>query len=245
MARVASFSSRVKTTLTTSDNLTKLGTLREFPDGSLFRFALNGAGALTAGTMVQSVVPTSNHNNLACAVAVVGATSITVTLGATAVTANEYQDGYIYINDAGADTTTEGYLYRIASHPAADASATLAVTLYNDTPVHIALTTNSEATLTRNPFRNVIIHASPPTAEPLGIAPIAVAANTYFWCQTKGPAAVLTQGTLVIGDFCVPSATVDGAVMPSAAVETDGPPVGKVMSVNADGEKSLVRLMLE
>lgn len=244
MARVSSFTANVKTESST-DPITKLGTLREFPDGSKFRYTKNGAVALVAGRLVQSVVPTANHLNIACAATAAGATSVTVTLGATAVTANEYADGYIFINDAGADTSTEGYTYRIKEHPAADASATLALTLYNDSPVIIALTANSEATLVHNPFRNVIIHPSPPTSMVVGVAPRAIDANEYFWLQTAGPCAVLTSGTLVAGDFCVPGATVDGSVMPSAAVETDGPPVGRVMTVNADTEESLIYLTLD
>ncbi len=244
MARVASFAADVFTPHT--DQKVKLGTRREMPDGRVFRYAQLGASNVAAARVVQSVVPSSNHVNVAVAAAVAaGAVKITLTLGATAVVANEYADGYLYINDAGADVTTEGYLYRIASHPAADASAACEFTLYNDSPVVIALTTNSEASLHHNPFRKVIIHPSPPTAQALGICPVAVTANQYFWLQTRGPAAVLTQGTLVAGDFCAPSATVDGAVMPSAAFETDGPLVGLVMSVNADGEESLVDLRLE
>ena len=64
-----------------------------------------------------------------------GDTSITVTLGATAATKDQYADGYIYTND---NTTTsdrgEGQIYRIASNPAADGSATLAVTLAANDP---------------------------------------------------------------------------------------------------------------
>lgn len=228
-----------------SDPGVKLGYSYTAPDGSRYRLALNGAGAQAAGNLVQSVAVTANHLNIACAAALAGAYSITVTLGATAVTANEYKDGYVHINDAGADVTTQGYVYRIKSHPAANASATLVLTLYEDSPVKIALTANSEATLTRNPWRAVIIHPSPPTSLVLGVAPCAVGANEWFWVQTRGPCAVLTSGTVVAGDFVVPGATVDGSVMPSAAFETDGPLIGRVMTVNADTEHSLVYLALE
>lgn len=249
MARVASFSANVKTTHTEARH--KLGTLKEFPDGSMFRYALNGAVAQVAGRVVQSVVPTSAHVNIAVqAAAAVGDRTVNVTLGATAVVADEYADGYLYVNDAGADTTTEGYTYRIKSHPANAGSSTLAVTLYDDSPVLIALTTNSEVSLIHNKFAKVIIQPSPPTAQPVGVAPVAVAANAYFWCQTKGPCAVLTDGTIAQGKHVMCSDSVDGAVetwnitegTPNVEISF---PVGQVISVNATTEESLIDLRFE
>lgn len=229
----------------------KLGTFLDFPDGRRFRLALNGGSNVAAGRLVQSVVPSSNHVNVACSVAAAaGSYVVTPTLGATAVVADEYKDGYLYVNDAGADTTTEGYLYRIKSHPAAAASATCAFTLYEDSPLKIALTTNSEVSLVHNEFRAVIIHPSPPTADVVGVTTCAVLANEYCWLQTRGPAAVLTEGTIVQARSVVPSSTTDGAVAP--LVFTEGTPnteitavVGRVISVNATTEESLIRLTLE
>ena len=74
---------------------------------------------------------------------------------------------------------------------------------------------------------------------------LAVAIDAFGWLQTKGICAVLVQGTHVIGDFVVPSATVDGATMPSAAFETDGPYVGVVANLEADGEMGLVNLAID
>lgn len=209
-----------------------------------FRLAKNGAVALVAGRLLQSSLPIADHANMAVAAAAVGATTITVTLGATAVVANQYAGGYVYVNDAGADVTTEGYMYRVQSHPAADLSTAVVLTLAADTPIKIALTANSQLTLLANPYSGVLVHASPPTANLVGVAPVAVAANAFFYVQVAGPCAVLQQGTLIIGDLCAPSATVDGAVMPSAALETDGPSVGRVMTVNADGEEAAIWLAL-
>lgn len=228
----------------------KLGTPLDFPDGRRFRLALNGAVALTAGMVAQSVVPSANHVNIAVqAAADVNTFVVSVTLGATAVVANEYTDGYLYVNDAGADTTTEGYLYRIKSHPAAAASGTLAVTLYEDSPLHIALTTNSEVTLIHNRYRAVIVMPTTPTAEVIGVAPTAVPANAYFWVQTRGPAAVITSGTLVQARSAMAGGA-SGAVTPW--ILTEATPntelqkaIGLVISVNATTEKSLIQLLLE
>jgi hypothetical protein len=249
MARTASFAADVFTPHT--DQKVKLGTRREMPDGRVFRYSLLGASNVAAGRVVQSVVPTSAHVNIAVqAAAAVGDLTVNVSLGATAVVADEYADGYLYVNDAGADTTTEGYLYRIRTHPAAALSTTLAVTLYNDNPVKIALTTNSEVSLIHNEFRAVIIHPSPPTARPVGVCPVAVTAGQYFWLQTRGPAAVLTEGTIALAKSVVCSSTTDGAVAPW--VLTEATPnteitavVGFPISVNATTEESLVFVIFE
>jgi len=215
-----------------------------FNDGREFRLAKNGAVALVAGRLLQEALPVADFNNLAVAAAALGAVQVTVTLGNTALLANQMAGGVLYVNDAGAAVTTEGYSYDILSHPAADASAACVITLSPRTPIHIALTTASQVTLMPNRYSGLLIHASPPTAAVVGVAPTAVPIDEYFYVQTKGRAAVITQGTLVIGDSCVPSATVDGAVMPSAAFETDGPVVGIVSSVNVDTEESLIFLTL-
>lgn len=221
----------------------KLGYEHKFPDGSLFRYALAGAGNLTVGMLCQSPLPIANHVTQDCLATAIGATQVSVVLGATALEENFYQDGTLFVHTG----TGEGYYYRIKSHPAAAASATVVVTLYDDNPIKVALAASgsTKVSLIPNSYRKVLAHASPPTAEPVGWAPVAVTAGNYFWLQVKGILAPLVQGTLVIGDLCVPSATVDGAVMPSAALETDGPPVGKVISIGADGEYGLIRGMLE
>ena len=240
----AGFSTEIYKSYTTA--VSKLGTLMDAPDGGRFRFALNGSVALAAGRVVQAMVPIAAH--LSCAVqaaAPAGAYTVSLTLGAAAVVANEYADGYLNINDGGADVTTEGYLYRIKSHPAAGSGGVLVVTLYEDCPVRIALTTNSKGSLYHNPFYGTIIHPSPPTSRVVGVTRCAVPANNYYWAQTKGPASVLTEGALLLGDQVVASATLDGAVAPSAAAETDGPHLGQPMQVNLTTEESLVYLTIE
>ena len=220
----------------------RLGTVIETPDGCRYRFALNGAGALAAGDLAQAALPVANHAECVVAAAVAaGAKVITATLGATLSAVNQYKDGYVHVNK----TPGLGHKYRVKSHLAVASAGVITLNLYEDSPVKVALTTSSEITLVPNPFRGVLIHDSPPTAKVAGVALVAVAASAYCWLQTRGPACVLVQGTHVIGDFVVPSATVDGAVMPSAAVETDGPPVGHVMVVNIDGEYGLVDLFIE
>lgn len=246
----AGFSTEVYKTYTAP--VAKLGTFMDFPDGSRFRFLQNGAVALAAARLIQQgAPPVVAHTNIPVAAAQpAGSYTITATMGATAVVANEYADGYVYVNDAGADITTEGYMYRIKSHPAASASGVITLTLYEDSPVKIALTTNSEVSLFHSAGLGTIIHPSPPTALLAGVTRCAVAANAYYWGQTRGPCPILTDGVLVQGRSCMPSSAVDGAVSPLAF--TEGVPnveilaeMGRVWGVNATTEYSLIFLTLE
>jgi hypothetical protein len=245
----AGFSTEIFKTYTSP--VAKLGTPMEDPHGGRFRFAQNGAVALAAARLVQATVPVAAHVGMAVQAAQpAGSYTIAVTMGATAVVANEYADGYVYINDAGADVTTEGYMYRVKSHPAAAASGVLTLTLYEDTPVKIALTTNGKATLVHNRHYGTLIHPSPPTAPVVGVTRCAVPANAYYWAQTKGLCPVLTEGVIVASRSVQPSSTTDGAV--AAILWTEGTPnveivrpVGYVEVVNATTEESLIFLTID
>ena len=94
----------------------------------------------------------ANHDmDLVTAAAAQDATSITVTLGATAATLDQYKGGYIYVNDGPG----EGQSFAIAGHPAADASATLALRLEDGDDVRVALTSASLCGLMANPYSSV------------------------------------------------------------------------------------------
>lgn len=231
--------------LTTSEKKRRLGTIMELPDGRLFKYARAGGTALEQGKLMQSVVPTGNHTNISVAsAAAVGDREITVTLGATAVTEDEYADGYVWINDAAG----EGAYYRIKSHPAANASASLTLTLEEDDTVVKALTTSSEASLFRNPYREVIIHPSPATSRVAGAAVVDVSADDFCWLQVSGLCAVLVDGALSIHEPVVPSNAVDGAVEAWAIADTSAvtlPLIGIAMEIAATTEHGLIFLNID
>ena len=217
----------------------RVGTLRKLSDGRVFAYALNAAVALAAGKLTQSPAPAANWKNIAvAAAAAIGDKRVSVTLGATALTANYLKDGFLHVNDAAG----EGHLYKIRGHAAADASAAVWIDLYD--AIRVALTTSSEVTLTCHPQANVIVLPTTATSAPAGIPPIAVTASYYFWNQVKGPAAVLTDGTIVIGQHVRLSDAVAGAVEPLDRDGTaeDEAEVGTVLQVNADTEYSLINL---
>ena len=135
--------------------------------------------------------------DLAIATASSWATAVTVTLGATADTKNQYKDGYIYINDGG---TGEGHVYKIKSNPAADGSATLALTLDEEDGIVTALTNGTHlAGLSVNTYSNVIISPATVSNMAVGVAPRLLTTDYYGWVQTWGEAAVLANAAGVIG----------------------------------------------
>ena len=208
-----------------------LGAVGMTPDGRCFRWAFSGE-AIGAGQLVMLKGAVAIHDmDLATATGgSVGDTSITVTLGATEATLNQYEDGALYTNDG----TGEGQLYAIRSNPAADASASLVLTLHEK--IREATSTSDTLNgLIENDYKDVEIYDADDIDGPaLGVAPTEIANDTYFWLQTSGRAAVLIQGTVVLGDAVEASQTTDGAVcLHDVSANTDQAPLGTCAGIIA------------
>lgn len=217
------------------NQLEELDTVRVLEDGRMFAYAQAGAADLAVGKMTEMAPPVATANDETVAASgVAGAMSVSVTFGAS-VTADFYKDGYLWFND----DTGEGYFYRVKGH----AAGTTAVTVYLKDPIRLAYTAGATTvSLKQNRQKLVIIAATTLAAAPAGVPSIPVTAGYYFWNQVKGPAVVLTAGTLVIGNVASVM-SVAGAVGPRA--ETDIlTSVGTVMMVNANTEYSLINLAI-
>jgi hypothetical protein len=205
-----------------------------------FRYCLAN-GACNAGVLLQSpVLVNANHRDLDVEPSSAGDYSVTVTLGATAATLNQYKDGFIHINDDTADVNSQGHLLKIRSNPAADASATLALTLYD--PVVVALPTTGVADLIQNPCFDVIIAPAAETGALVGVTPIETTDDYYFWAQTSGICSVLQAGTVVLGHTAVRSGGTAGACAP--ATDNLLQEIGDVSVVNGSGDNCVVNLNL-
>lgn len=181
-------------------------------DGRKFRYVKAGATALVPGKLQQGPAVVANHQNIAvAAAAAIGAKSLTVTLGATAATANQYSGGLMFVNDE----VGEGHTYKIKSHPAADASASLVITLEDG--IIVALTTASQVSLWPNPYNGVIVHPTTATNAAVGVAVYPITAAYYGWVQTYGPVACLNDGNTAVGLGVAPSGATAGAVKTMAA----------------------------
>jgi hypothetical protein len=188
--------------------LHRLGTVAETADGRVYRYSFNGAVDLAAGKLNTTVAKVTNHtNNAVATAAAIGARQVTVTLGATAATVDQYKDGYLVINDS----TGVGCAYRIDGHPAAALSTNLTVNLTEG--VAIALTTSSKASLVPNPWSGSIVSAAAAALFVNGTNNTIVTASNYYWSQTAGIASVLSDGVIGKGSDAIVSASVNGAAV--------------------------------
>ena len=213
-------------TSTTESRGITLGTKGLMPDGRVFRYSKAGE-AITAGLMCQNSIAIANHDmDLVTAAAAAGATSIVSTLGGTAVTADQYKGGTLYVNDGAG----EGQTFRIATHAAVSSSGDFTVPFEGKQTVKTALTASSLTGLKANPYNGTLIYNTTPDGIPTGFTPTDVASGAYFWQQTYGDAAVFAQGTMVLGQCVVPSTNTTGAVDPHVATGDDNWNVAVVCS---------------
>lgn len=196
----------------TVDHGRLLGTRGIDPFGNVYYWSKNGASAIEANQFVQTPASPSASAHVA-ALDVVGATvsgvtTLTITVATTPVTADQYKDGTLTI-----DTSPGQGLYRIKSHPAAASAADAVFTLYSDDPLRTALTSGTtKVGLRLNPYNAVIeTPATTLTGVVIGVTPVAVAANAYFWCQSYGEALINSDVAPVAGV---------GVVLPAASAGT-------------------------
>lgn len=210
-------------------NATLTGVKFTSADGRVFALVQNGGTALASGVLVQGPVAIgANHTGLAvAAAAATGATSISVTLGGTLVTANQYQGGFAIVS-AG---TGAGQILRIASHVSGTATANLTLQLEDPLSVNID-TSTSKVTLFLNQYgssngTNVSTHgvvispSAAATGQPVGVTycPIAASSSTvpaYGFITTYGVVPCLAAGSPTAGLDAMQGA-VNGAVSAFAA----------------------------
>src|SRR5512146_3266100 len=191
-----------------------LGSVMQFADGRRFKYGKAAGTAIVTAALCQQTLNDAQFLNLAVPTGsgAAGDKTVTLTNGTTAVTVDQFAEGYLNVsNNAG-----EGYLYTVQSNGAAANGAALSLTLYET--VQVAWTAASTTvTAVVNPHAAIIIHPSPATAMLVGVTPTAMTASYYGWWQTWGPASVITEGTVVINEKVIDSASADGAVAPTAS----------------------------
>jgi hypothetical protein len=215
-----------------------------FPLGStlvygnnVYRYVEVGGTAVTAGKLLQHAAVVADHSNMtATATTAAGETAISVETGGTDLTLNQYADGYLWVNDVNG----EGQMLRVKSNPAHDHSADPSVVITTYDALATALTTSSQLSLLENPNTNLIVAPAAETGALMGATVIDMTADYYGWAVIKGPAALLTVGTLVVGNAAVRSGGTAGGVAP--ATDNVLQEVGDVMAVSASTEYSLINM---
>lgn len=194
-------------------------------DGRTLVLVQGGASAIASGLMVQSPASIgANHTGLTLSTAAIGAVQITATLGGTAVTANQYQGGFLVIS-AG---TGIGQTLRIQSHPA-QSTTTGTVVLTLEDPLTVAtLTSDSKGSLTLPQYGSangtnvqtsgVVVCPTTLTGRVIGATfyPITASSTTvpsYGFIVKNGAVGVLNGAGTAIGLDVMPGGSVAGSVV--------------------------------
>ena len=240
-------------TTTDTNILTLVGTRWDLEDGREVILVSNGtATATVAGDLYQDAAVVPNHQGLTTTAFTAWSANgntpaqITVTLGNTAATANQYQGGFLYVQSG----VGIGQTLLIASHPAAVGSASLVITL-EDNPT-VALTTASVVSLWPAHGYGVIINPTTPTNAPCGIAlyaiPVSTATVTYYgFLLAKGLTAALSDSTAPAVGHAIASSTTTagtiGAVAYTGSVVT-GTVIGNTVYAATSAAANMVYLNL-
>ena len=186
----------------------ELGDLGLLRDGRTYRYNFVN-GAITAGkVMSHGAIPTAHNMDLVTAITAIGATSINVTLGAAAIAADAFKDGYIWVNDL----IGEGQMFKIATHAAFDSGAAVAVPILDEGGVRTALDATSLCGMMPNIWTENVICPTTGVGAVTGATTRDRADNTYGWVQRGGYAALWVQGTVVISSVVTTSAITAGSV---------------------------------
>lgn len=194
--------------------------------GNKYRYVQAGGSNLVTGHLLQEAAEDTNYRSMVVNTAqAIGDTQISVTLGGTAVTANQFDDGNIFLESA----TGLGQNFRITRHDV-QTSTTGSATFYLDRPIKTALVaTTSQATVRKSAYDGVIDFPVTPTGGPVGVALYAMTANYFGWIQSAGDVPVLFDtGVNTAADITrlIPSQDVAGSVSPDAAANVASPVVG-------------------
>ncbi len=214
-------------TSTDANLATLLGTRWSLSDGREVILVSTAATTnVTAGVLYQDPAIVSNHQNLTVtavqAYSANGNTpaTVTVTLGATALTANQYQGGYLLVNSS----VGIGQTLRIAENPAAVSSGTVVVITLEDGP-NVALTTSSTVCLLPPHGGNVITMPTSATNVPVGVGLYSIPISSYGYLVCQGPTAALSDVSAPAAGVPVVASTVTAGTI-ATATSTSFTPVG-------------------
>ncbi len=248
---------------------TDLGAKATTGDGRVFRYVMNGAAALVAGTLVSS--PAQDTTNLSPTTGLlplaVGATYSTqqtslaigskyIALGLSASTFPSITAAQSALLKGGYMTTVAGtgvgYTYKISSVSAATAGATACFVTLED-PIQVAVLVSTGVTLTQNPYAGVIINPTTVSGSPVGFAVYPISASTnigastqiayYGWVQTRGICSgLIGAASVTVGKSLMPSAATAGALIVSTGVFT---PVANTIVATTNAEYDSVFACIE
>lgn len=193
-----------------------------------YRYVFTG-GTIAAGKLLASPAHIANHTNCLVINAdaavldgvayshAVGSRAICIdTAGDTDLTEDQYAEGYLLVNDAQG----EGQMLKIRTHKAHNHGVDPSVVIETYDPVTTTLVKNAtQCSLIANPYKDVVTAPQAEVGAVVAASAIAMADDRYGWAVVSGPAAILADTTLVLGQ---------------RVVRTDGSGAGGVMADAGD-----------
>jgi hypothetical protein len=222
--------------------LDSLGAVGQTSDGRRFRYSLAGAADLAPGKLAVNADDVANHVNRAPGADVaVGATTLTVAIGATAVVQDFYADGFLTVN-AGSGA---GITYKVVGNTASAGSTNITVLLAEPIQVALVASSDSKVSLKQNTWANILISDTDLADQPVGVPNVKITAANYGWVQTHGECSVLSDaGAAADGQAICASDDTAGAVGP---LETDAvaPQIGIAQELLVSAEYRNVFLTID
>ncbi len=217
----------------------------KFIDGDrIFRYAKNSSAATLSKalmnqtqvveTKTQAIVQTGH----AWAVGDISGTMLVTTGGTFAL--NEFTDGYLLANKVAA----VGDIYRVLASKIQSSDTIIDLEL--ETAVRTAISVTTELSLMPNRFYDVVVFPTAHTGYAAGVGLVDIAASSYGWLQTGGPAPLIvdTGETVVIGDTVGNAATTSVAGSCGVRVTLEQA-WGNVLQVAPAAEPALVNLTID
>lgn len=188
-----------------------LGQMAATSDGRGFVYSKNGATQLTNGLLTQAAPSVANSvSQQAGSTIPAGTTTISYTLGATAVTQDQYRDGYFVVTSG----TGAGQSYLILGNTAASSTNSYAITVKLASPLVVGLISTSTVSLmpNLNSANVVLAHTAAPAIPATGVPNVIVPVSNFYWSQVSGYTSLLSDGAITKNAQGIPSNGVDGAV---------------------------------
>lgn len=217
-----------------------LGALAMAENGDLYRYTKLAAD-VSAGYLLVSLGREANHQNVALsAAAAVGDDFVIPTMGATAVDANEYDEGWLIFND----NSPEGEYYKITHHEANAGS--LATKVWFEPTLKTVATVASEVALVRNPWNcPAVSQLIAERAAGVTVQDWDVSVAPYGWLKTKGMASCIVDTSgITVGYKATISNQVNGAVGLYSDVDAEFE-VGQMMQTGTAGEFNPIYLTID
>jgi len=236
-----------------------LETLMILPDGSKWRHTRAPSGTATvAGSLYQIAARDSDtmlyKSLIPAATYAVGATSVAFTTGGTtAITTDQYADGWLIIAGSAGSGSPKGEKYRIKSNnSAASGSTTCTLSLYPEDALKTAIPAGTiRIGVVANDYNAPVVTPTGTVLDKIvGVAPIAASAGFYYWTQRGGDALLAVGGTVLVEGEAVLVGTAEAGIGKTSAASGTASfkalySIGTCVTVSLTNGFSLVNLELE